>query len=76
MRTKFGDGKLTLLHIDDSADDRFLVMEAITLAKTPFTYHERRPREVLRGPGARTLWAGLESPRTGMPEAEVVQVSP
>jgi two-component system response regulator len=35
-----GDGKLPLLHVDDSADDRFLVKEAITLTKTPFTYHE------------------------------------
>ena len=40
MRSKSGDGKLTLLHIDDSADDRALVREAITLSETPFEYHE------------------------------------
>lgn len=31
---------MLLLHIDDSEDDRFLVKEAIILAKTPFVYHE------------------------------------
>jgi len=31
---------LPLLYIDDSADDRLLVKEAIALTKTPFTYHE------------------------------------
>jgi len=35
-----GDGKLPLLHVDDSVDDRCLVKEAITITKTPFTYHE------------------------------------
>ncbi len=40
MSSSSGDGKLPLLHVDDSADDRFLVKEAITLTKTPFTYHE------------------------------------
>ena len=40
MRSKSGDGKLTLLHIDDSADDRLLVKEAIALCRIPFEYHE------------------------------------
>ena len=40
MSSSSEDGKLPLLHIDDSADDRFLVKEAINLTKTPFTYHE------------------------------------
>jgi CheY-like chemotaxis protein len=31
---------LPLLHIDDSAEDRCLVKEAIAITKTPFTYHE------------------------------------
>lgn len=31
---------LTLLHIDDSADDRLFVREAISLTKTPFTLYE------------------------------------
>ena len=40
MRWKTGDTKLTLLHIDDSADDRTLVREAIDLSGTPFEYQE------------------------------------
>ena len=40
MSSSSGDGKLPLLHVEDSADDRFLVKEAINLTKTPFTYHE------------------------------------
>jgi CheY-like chemotaxis protein len=35
-----GNGKMPLLHIDDCADDRVLVKEAIRLTKTPFSYHE------------------------------------
>jgi len=40
VSSSLGDGKLPLLHVDDSADDRFLVKEAIAITKTPFTYHE------------------------------------
>jgi len=40
VSSSLGDGKLPLLHIDDSADDRCLVKEAIALTKTLFTYHE------------------------------------
>jgi CheY-like chemotaxis protein len=40
MSSSSGDGKLPLLHIDDSAHDRILVKEAITLTRTPFAYHE------------------------------------
>ena len=31
---------MPLLHVEDSANDRLLVREAIAITKTPFTYHE------------------------------------
>jgi DNA-binding response OmpR family regulator len=34
------DGTVPLLHIDDSAEERLLVREAISLTKTPFTFYE------------------------------------
>lgn len=40
MRPKSGDRKLTLLHVDDCAEDRVLVRRAIALSGIPFEYHE------------------------------------
>ena len=40
MHSKSGDGHLPLLHIDDSANDRVLVEEAILLSKTPFVFYQ------------------------------------
>jgi two-component system response regulator len=40
VHSKKSVAKLTLLHVDDSADDRTLVREAIALTNTPFHYEE------------------------------------
>ncbi len=40
MRQNTDGGKFTLLHIDDCADDRLLLREAISLTNTPFTLCE------------------------------------
>ena len=39
MSSSSEDGKLPLLYVDDSENDRLLVKEAITITKTPFIYH-------------------------------------
>jgi CheY-like chemotaxis protein len=39
VRSNSGDGNWPLLHIDDSANDRLLVKEAILLSKIPFNYY-------------------------------------
>ena len=40
VRSKTGDGRVTVLHLDDSADDRLLVKEAIALPGALFDYQE------------------------------------
>jgi CheY-like chemotaxis protein len=40
MASKYDGGMVPLLHIDDSADDRLFVREAISLTQTPFTLYE------------------------------------
>jgi response regulator RpfG family c-di-GMP phosphodiesterase len=40
LRSHSRDEKLTLLYIDDSANDRHLVKEAIFLTETPFAFYE------------------------------------
>ena len=40
MHLNEANGTVPLLHIDDSADDRFFVREAISLTKTPFELYE------------------------------------
>jgi CheY-like chemotaxis protein len=40
VHSKKSVGKLTLLHIDDSAGDRTLVRDAIALTNTPFHYEQ------------------------------------
>jgi two-component system, chemotaxis family, response regulator Rcp1 len=40
VHSNSGDGKLPLLHIDDSANDRLLVKVAISQTKTPFAFYE------------------------------------
>ena len=39
VRSNSGDGNWPLLHIDDSANDRLLVKEAILLSKIPISYY-------------------------------------
>ena len=40
MSSNFNDGNLLLLHIDDNANDRFLVKYAILESRTAFTLHQ------------------------------------
>src|SRR5689334_15195067 len=40
VRSKTGDGRVTVLHLDDSADDRLLVKAAIALPGALFDYKE------------------------------------
>jgi len=40
VHSNSGDGKLPLLHVDDSANDRSLVKVAISLTHTPFEFYE------------------------------------
>jgi len=40
VHSSSGDGKLPLLHIDDSVDNRLLVREAIFLSNTPFAFYQ------------------------------------
>ena len=45
MQLNSGDRQLPLLHVDDSADDRLLVREAIILSSTPFAFYEANGME-------------------------------
>jgi chemotaxis family two-component system response regulator Rcp1 len=45
MHSNEAAGALPLLHIDDSANDRMLVREAIFLSNTPFTFHQAQGME-------------------------------
>jgi len=45
VHSNSGEGHLPLLHIDDGADDRLLVSEAIILSNTPFDFYQANGME-------------------------------